>query len=140
MAPQIRMIQNNDSELVEKIQSSINNTIPLWKNQIVIALGLTDAKNALGAQQKVSEMTNDMLKKNSELLKQGTIEIAKESERAIVDVETLQKTNKDIIDTLDEVLKIHAEGRQKRAEAEKTLVSLESELKSKMLKIQKNNN
>ena len=138
MAPQIRMIQNNDSELVEKIQSSLTNTIPLWKNQIVIALGLTNAKNALGAQKAVSEMTNDMLKKNSELLKQGTIEIAKESERAIVDVETLQKTNKDIIDTLDEVLKIQAEGRTKRIEAEKQLVSLESELKSKLLEINVN--
>lgn len=138
MAPQIRMIQNNDSELVEKIQSSLTNTIPLWKNQIVIALGLTNAKNALGAQKAVSEMTNDMLKKNSELLKQGTIEIAKESERAIVDVETLQKTNKDIIDTLDEVLKIQAEGRTKRMEAEKQLVSLESELKSKLLEINVN--
>ena len=135
MAPQIRMIQNNDSELVEKIQSSLTNTIPLWKNQIVIALGITNAKNALGAQKAVSEMTNDMLKKNSELLKQGTIEIAKESERAIVDVETLQKTNKDIIDTLDEVLKIQAEGRVKRTEAEKQLITLESELKSKLLEI-----
>ena len=135
MAPQIRMIQNNDSELVEKIQSSLTNTIPLWKNQIVIALGITNAKNALGAQQKVSEMTNDMLKKNSELLKQGSIEIAKESERAIVDVETLQQTNRDIIETLDEVLRIQAEGRTKRVEAEKQLVSLESELKSKLLEI-----
>ena len=135
MAPQIRMIQNNDSELVEKIQSSLTNTIPLWKNQIVIALGLTNAKNALGAQKAVSEMTNEMLKKNSELLKQGSIEIAKESERAIVDVETLQKTNKDIVDTLDEVLKIQAEGRTKRIEAEKQLVTLEAELKSKMLEI-----
>ena len=135
MAPQIRMIQNNDSELVEKIQSSLTNTIPLWKNQIVIALGLTNAQNALGAQKAVSEMTNEMLKKNSELLKQGSIEIAKESERAIVDVETLQKTNRDIIDTLDEVLKIQAEGRTKRMEAEKQLVTLEAELKSKMLEI-----
>lgn len=138
MAPQIRMIQNNDSELVEKIQSSLTNTIPLWKNQIVIALGITNAKNALGAQKAVSDMTNEMLKRNSELLKQGTVEIAKESERAIVDVETLQKTNKDIIDTLDEVLKIQSEGRTKRMEAEKQLVTLESELKSKLLEINVN--
>ena len=135
MAPQIRMIQNNDSELVEKIHSSLTNTIPLWKNQIVIALGITNAKNALGAQKAVSDMTNEMLKKNSELLKQGSIEIAKESERAIVDVETLQQTNKDIIDTLDEILKIQAEGRTKRVEAEKQLITLESELKSKLLEI-----
>ena len=92
MAPQIRLIQNNDSELVEKIQSSLINTIPLWRNQIVIALGITNAKNALGAQKQVNEMTNEMLKKNSELLKQGTIDIAEQSEKAVVDVETLQKT------------------------------------------------
>ena len=137
MAPQIRLIQNNDSELVEKIQSSLINTIPLWKNQMVIALGITNAKNALGAQKAVTEMTNDMLKKNSELLKQGSIQIAEESERAIVDVETLQKTNKDIIETLDKVLEIHENGRVKRAEAEKQLVTIEAELKEKMLEIKK---
>ncbi|MBR6034321.1 MAG: toxic anion resistance protein [Clostridia bacterium] len=136
MAPQIRLIQNNDTELVEKIQSSIINTIPLWKNQIVIALGLTNAKNALGAQKQVTDITNEMLKKNSELLKQGTIEVAKESERAIVDVETLQKTNKDIIDTLDTILQIHAEGRQKRADAEVELQRIEGELKDKLLEIE----
>lgn len=135
MAPQIRLIQNNDSELVEKIQSSLINTIPLWKNQIVIALGLTNAKNALGAQKQVSEMTNEMLKKNSELLKQGTIEIAEESEKAIVDVETLQKTNQDIIDTLDKVLEIHENGRVKRQEAEQELEKIEGELKDKLLEI-----
>lgn len=135
MAPQIRLIQNNDSELVEKIQSSLINTIPLWKNQIVIALGITNAKNALGAQKAVTDMTNDMLKKNSELLKQGTIEIAEESERAIVDVATLQKTNKDIIETLDKVLEIHENGRVKRIEAEKELVTIEQELKDKLLEI-----
>ena len=113
MAPQIRLIQNNDSELVEKIQSSIINTIPLWKNQVVIALGLTNAKNALEAQKEVSETTNEMLKKNSEILKQGTIEVAEESEKAIVNVETLQKTNKDIIETLDKVLEIHKNGKIK---------------------------
>ena len=114
MAPQIRMIQNNDSELVEKIQSSIINTIPLWKNQVVIALGLANAKNALNTQQSISEITNEMLKKNSENLKQGTIEIAAESEKAIVDVETLKKTNSDIIETLDSLIKIHDEGAKKR--------------------------
>lgn len=137
MAPQIRLIQNNDSELVEKIQSSLINTIPLWKNQIVIALGITNAKNALGAQKAVTDMTNDMLKKNSELLKQGSIQIAEESERAIVDVETLQKTNRDIIETLDKVLEVHENGRAKRAEAEEQLITIENELKQKLLEIKK---
>ena len=135
MAPQIRMLQNNESELVEKIQSSITNTIPLWKNQMVLALGISNAKKALKGQQAVSKLTNEMLVKNSETLKQGSIEIAKESERAIVDIETLQKTNRDLIDTLDSVIKIHEEGRIKRQEAENTLESLEKELKAKMLEI-----
>ena len=139
MAPQIRLLQNNESELVEKIQSSITNTIPLWKNQMVLALGINNAKQALKGQQAVSKLTNDMLVKNSETLKQGSIEIAKESEKAIVDVETLQKTNQDIIETLDTVIKIHEEGRIKRQEAEKTLEELEKELKSKMLEIQVDN-
>ena len=136
MAPQIRLLQNNESELVEKIQSSITNTIPLWKNQMVLALGINNAKQALKGQQAVSKLTNDMLVKNSETLKQGSIEIAKESEKAIVNVETLQKTNQDLIETLDSVIKIHEEGRTKRAEAEKTLEELEKELKNKMLEIQ----
>ena len=135
MAPQIRMIQNNDSELVEKIQSSITNTIPLWKNQVVIALGLANAKSALNTQQAVTEITNEMLKKNSENLKQGTIEIAAESEKAIVDVETLKKTNSDIIETLDTIIKIHEEGAQKRSEAEVELQKIEQELKEKLLQI-----
>ena len=135
MAPQIRLIQNNDSELVEKIQSSLINTIPLWKNQIVIALGINNAKNALGAQRAVADMTNEMLKKNSELLKQGTIEVAEESERAIVDISTLKQTNKDLIDTLDNVLQIHENGRIKRAEAEKELTIIEQQLKDKLLEI-----
>ena len=139
MAPQIRLLQNNDAELVEKIQSSITNTIPLWKNQIVLALGINNAKQALGAQKAVSELTNDMLKKNSELLKQGSIEIAKESERAIVDIETLKKTNQDIIETLDQVIKIHEDGRAKRAEAEIELQNIEKELKDKMLEIKVEN-
>ena len=135
MAPQIRLIQNNDSELVEKIQSSLINTIPRWKNQIVIALGLIHAKSALGAQKAVTDLTNDMLKKNSETLKQGTIEIAEEAERAIIDVETLQKTNQDIIETLDKVIEIHQNGRVKRQEAEKQLEVIEGELKDKLLEI-----
>ncbi len=135
MAPQIRLIQNNDSELVEKIQSSLINTIPLWKNQIVIALGLANSKSALEVQKSVTDTTNEMLKKNSEMLKQGTIEIAEESEKAIVNVETLQQTNKDIIETLDKVLEIHEAGRAKRIEAEKELVNIENELKEKLLEI-----
>ena len=139
MAPQIRLIQNNDSELVEKIQSSLINTIPLWKNQIVIALGITHAKSALGAQKAVTDLTNEMLQKNSETLKQGTIEIAEESERAIIDVETLQKTNQDIIETLDKVIEIHQNGRVKRQEAEKQLEQIEGELKDKLMEIKMDN-
>ena len=135
MAPQIRLIQNNDSELVDKIQSSLINTIPLWKNQIIIALGITNAKRALESQKAVTDITNDMLKKNSEMLKQGTIEIAEESERAIVDVETLQQTNKDIIETLDKVIEIHEQGRVKREAAEVELVNIEQQLKDKLLEI-----
>ena len=135
MAPQIRLLQNNDAELVEKIQSSITNTIPLWKNQMVLALGINNAKKSLKEQQAVSNLTNEMLKKNSETLKQGTIDIAKESERAIVDIETLKKTNKDLIETLDTVIKIHEDGRAKRAEAEVELQNIEKELKEKILEI-----
>ena len=140
MAPQIRLLQNNEAELVEKIQGSITNTIPLWKNQMVLALGINNAKQALGAQQAVSDLTNDMLKKNSEILKQGSIEIAQESERAIVDIETLQKTNKDLIDTLDKVIEIHENGRVKRQEAETELENIEKELKEKMIEIKMPNN
>ena len=135
MAPQIRLLQNNDAELVEKIQSSITNTIPLWKNQMVLALGITNAKRTLEQQKAVSNLTNDMLVKNSETLKQGSIEIAKESERAIVDIETLKKTNKDLIETLDTVLKIHEDGRIKRQQAEVELQNIEKELKEKILEI-----
>ncbi len=135
MDPQIRLLQNHDNEHVEKIQSSITNTIPLWKNQMVLALGINNAKQALQSQQAVSKLTNEMLVKNSETLKQGSIEIAKESEKAIVNVETLQKTNQNLIETLDSVIKIHEEGRIKRAEAEKTLEDIEKELKEKMLEI-----
>jgi len=139
MAPQIRLLQNNEAELVEKIQSSITNTIPLWKNQMVLALGITNAKNALRNQQAVTNLTNDMLKKNSETLKQGSIDIAKESERAIIDIETLKKTNADIIETLDSVIEIHKNGRIQRQEAEKELQEIEKELKSKMLEINMDN-
>ena len=135
MAPQIRMLQNNDAELVEKVQSSITNTIPLWKNQMVLALGITNARKTLEQQKAVSNLTNEMLVKNSETLKQGSIDIAKESERAIVDVETLKKTNKDLIETLDTVLKIHEDGRIKRAQAEEELQNIEKELKEKILEI-----
>ncbi len=135
MAPQIRLLQSNEAELIEKIQSSITNTIPLWKNQMVLALGINRAKSALESQKAVSELTNDMLKKNSETLKQGSIEIAKESERAIVDIETLRKTNQDIIETLNKVVEIHKNGRIKRQESEKELEALEKELKDNLLEI-----
>ena len=135
MAPQIRLLQNNDAELVEKIQSSITNTIPLWKNQMVLALGINNAKRALKNQQAVSKLTNEMLKKNSETLKQGSIQIAEESERAIVDIETIRKTNQDIVETIDKVIEIHKTGRIKRQESEKELEQLEKELKDKLLEI-----
>ena len=135
MAPQIRLIQNNDSELINKIQSSLINTIPLWKNQIVIALGLANSKKALDTQKKVTNLTNDMLKANSELLKQGTIQIAEESEKAIIDVETLQKTNGDLIETIDKLLEIHSNGKAKRLAAESELIKIESELKNKLLEV-----
>lgn len=135
MAPQIRLLQSNDAQLVEKIQSSITNTIPLWKNQIVLALGINNAKKALKEQQAVSNLTNEMLKKNSETLKQGSIDIARESEKAIIDIETLRKTNKDIVETLDSIIKIHEDGRVKRKEAEKELTEIEKELKDKLLEI-----
>ncbi len=135
MAPQIRLLQSNEAELVEKIQSSITNTIPLWKNQMVLALGINRAKVALESQKAVSELTNDMLKKNSETLKQGSIKIAEESERAIVDIETLRKTNQDIIETLNKVVEIHKNGRIKRQESEKELEALEKELKDNLLEI-----
>ena len=135
MAPQIRLLQNNEAELVEKIQSSITNTIPLWKNQMVLALGISNAKKALQSQQEVAKLTNEMLIKNSETLKQGSIEIAKESERAIVDIETVKKTNQNLIETIDTVIKVHEDGRIKRAQAEKELEAIEKELKDKLLEI-----
>lgn len=133
MAPQIRLVQNNDAQLVDKIQSSIVNSIPLWKNQIVIALGLANSRQALEAQKKVTEMTNDLLKKNSEMLKQGSLEIAKESERGIVEIETVQKTNRDLIDTIKGVLEIQQSGSEKRRAAELELGKIEEELKQALI-------
>ena len=135
MAPQIRLLQNNDAELVEKIQSSITNTIPLWKNQMVLALGINNSKKALQEQQAVSNLTNEMLMKNSETLKQGSIDIATEAEKSIIDIETLKKTNQDLIETIDSVIKIHEEGHAKRMEAEAELENIEKELKNKLIEI-----
>lgn len=131
-SPQIRLIQNGDQTLVEKIQSSILNTIPLWKNQIVIAITIFRQAKALKLQKEVTETTNDLLKKNAELLKNGSIEVAKESERGIVEIETLRKVNNDLITTLQETIKIQQEGRTKRQEAERELVKLEGDLKKKL--------
>jgi uncharacterized protein YaaN involved in tellurite resistance len=135
MAPQIRLIQENDSIMAEKIQSTIVNTIPLWKSQMVLALGVTHAGQAAQAQREVTDMTNELLKKNAETLKMATIDVAKESERGIVDIETLKYTNESLITTLDEVLKIQTEGRQRRQEAEVELNRIENELKQKLLTI-----
>ena len=135
MAPQIRLIQNNDSLMSEKIQSTIVNTIPLWKSQIVLALGVAHSKNAAKAQNEVTNMTNELLRKNAETLKMSTIETAKESERGVIDIETLKYTNESLISTLDEVLRIQTEGRQKRKEAEIELYNIEQQLKNKLLDI-----
>ena len=133
MGPQIRLLQNNDTLMSEKIQSSLVNTIPLWKSQMVLALGLNHSQQAMEAQKAVTDMTNELLKKNADKLKMATIETAKESERAIVDIETLQHTNEQLITTLDEVLQIQTEGRQKRAAAEAELRKIEGQLKQKLL-------
>lgn len=133
MAPQIRLIQGNDTIMAEKIQSTIVNTIPLWKSQMVLALGVSHSTQAAKAQREVTDMTNELLKKNAKTLKMATIETAKESERGIIDMETLRITNESLISTLDEVRKIQAEGRQKRAEAEIELVRIEEALKTKLL-------
>ncbi|MBR5065103.1 MAG: toxic anion resistance protein [Oscillospiraceae bacterium] len=135
MAPEIRLIQNGDTLMVEKIQTTINNTIPLWKNQMVLALGMAHSKEAMEAQKEVSDLTNELLQKNAETLQLGTIEIAKESERGIVDIETVEDANRKLIETLDEVLKIQEEGRQKRMEAENTLGKIETELRQKLLEV-----
>ncbi len=135
MGPQIRLVQSTNSILVEKIQTSLMNTIPLWKNQMVLTLGLEHSKDAIKAQREVTNITNELLRKNADMLKTNTIEAAKESERGIVDIETLRHTNQSLISTLDEVLKIQAEGRQKRREAEGELQRIEGELKAKLLEL-----
>lgn len=133
--PQIRMVQNNNVVMSEKIQSTLVNTIPLWKNQMVLAIGLYHSNEAAKAQRAVTDTTNELLRKNAEMLKTSTIETAKESERAIVDIETLKHTNEQLISTLDEVIKIQNEGREKRKNAEMELVNIENELKNKILSI-----
>lgn len=133
MAPQIRLIQSNDTEMSDKIQSTLTNTIPLWKSQMVIAIGLSHSTEAARAQREVSDMTNELLKKNAETLKVASIETAKESERGIVDIETLQSTNQTLISTLDEVLKIQKDGREKRANAEAELQKIENQMREKLL-------
>ena len=133
MGPQIRLIQNNDTLMVEKIQTTLLNTIPLWKSQMVLALGLAHSEQAMQAQKAVSDTTNELLKKNAELLKQTTVGVAQESERGIVDIETLKHTNQMLIDTLDEVVKIQNDGRAKRKAAEVELLNIENQLKDKML-------
>lgn len=134
-APQIRLVQNSDTMMVEKIQSTIVNTIPLWKSQMVLALGVNHAEQAARAQREVSDMTNELLRKNAEVLKTSAIESAKESERGIIDMETLKNTNASLISTLDEVMKIQADGREKRRAAEEEMRLMENELKSKLLEI-----
>lgn len=137
MAPQIRLVQNNDTLMSEKIQSTIVNTIPLWKSQMVIALGMAHSQQALEAQRAVTDMTNDMLKKNAEMLHQTTVNVAREAERGIIDIETLTHTNQELINTLDEVQQIQTEGREKRRAAEVELGRIETELKQKLLTIGK---
>ncbi len=133
-APQIRMIQSNSSSLMEKIQSSIVNTLPLWKNQMVLTLGIAHAQSALEAQRAITDATNELLKRNSEMLKDATINVAKETERGIIDIDTIKKANTDIISTIEEVLRIQKEGREKRKVAEQDLLQAETELKTHILK------
>ena len=135
MGPQTRMLQNNDTLMVEKIQSSLVNTIPLWKSQMVLALGLENSRKATAAQTAVTNATNELLKKNAEMLKMGTIATAKEAERSIIDIETLQHTNQQLISTLDEVIQIQKEGAQKRKEAEVELGRIEGELRQKLMEL-----
>ena len=135
MGPQTRLLQNNDTLMVEKIQSSLVNTIPLWKSQMVLALGMEHGRQATAAQSAVTEMTNELLKKNADMLKMGTIQTAREAERSVVDIETLQHTNQQLIETLDEVLNIQREGAQKRREAEVELGKIEGEMKQKLMEL-----
>ena len=134
-APQIRLVQGNNTLMVEKIQSTIVNTVPLWKSQMVLALGVAHSSDAVKAHREVTDMTNELLRKNAETLKMATVETAKETERGIVDIETLQHTNETLISTLDEVMQIQQEGRQKRTEAETELRRLENDLKAKLLEV-----
>ncbi len=136
MAPQIRMVQNNDSLMMEKIRSSINNTIPLWKNQMVLAMSLFHSDQAMKAQREVTDMTNTLLEANAKALHQGSVDVARESERGIVDMETLIKTNEELIKTLDEVRQIQDDGRARRIQAEEELARIEGELKQKLLDMQ----
>lgn len=135
MAPQIRLLQNNDSLLVERIQSTLSNTLPLWKNQMVIALGMHRSQEALKAQTAVTDMTNDLLRKNADALKMGTIETARQAERGVIDLDTLVSTNQSLIDTINEVMKIQDEGRASRLAAEKQMMQMESQLKAKLLEL-----
>ena len=135
MGPQTRLLQNNDTQMIEKIQSSLVNTIPLWKSQMVLALGMEHSRQATAAQNQVTEMTNELLRKNADALKMGTVATAKEAERSIIDIETLQHTNQQLISTLDEVARIQQEGAQKRREAEAELGRIEGELKQKLLEL-----
>lgn len=135
MAPQIRLIQSNDTVMTEKIQSTLLNTIPLWKSQMIIAIGLDHSQDAARAQREVTDATNELLKKNAEALKMASIDTAKESERGIIDIETLTQTNQALIETFDEVMKIQAEGRTKRAEAEVELQRIENEMKAKLIEV-----
>ena len=139
MAPQIRLLQNNDALLAEKIQSSIVNTIPLWKSQMVLSLGISHSQQAMEAQRAVTDMTNELLLKNAEMLKSGTVDIAQESERGIVDIETLQQTNQSLIATLEEVRQIQETGREKRRSAEAELLKIENDLKEKLLSLRSSN-
>ena len=136
-APQIRLVQNNDTTMVEKIQTTIVNTIPLWKSQVVLALGIANSNAAVKAQTAVTDMTNELLKKNAEMLHTSTVEVARQSERGVADIETLKQTNESLIKTLDEVMQIQKDGRQKRQEAEQEMRRMEKELKNKLLEIRR---
>lgn len=135
MGPQIRLLQNNDQELVEKIQTVIVNTIPLWKNQMVISLGLANSQRAMAAQRAVTDATNDMMRKNAEMLHQGSVDIAREMERGVIDIETLKQTNQSLIDTLTDIQKVQNEGREKRRQAEQDLQVMENNLKNKLIEM-----
>ena len=132
-APQVRMLQNNDREMLDKLQSSLANTIPLWRNQLVLSLGIEHTRKALEAQSTLADKTNELLRKNSETLKMATVETAKQAERSIVDIETLKQCNKDLITTINDVLKIHKQGKEKREKAQIELTKIEEELKQVMM-------